>query len=100
MDDARIRQLTEEVLRQIGAAPGTPAGPDLEARVSALEAAVARIQSAAPGGPAPREAHVHVHAHPHPSSQLLKVGGSGSDRCVVEPDRPCVQSGQCRALGH
>jgi hypothetical protein len=95
MDDARIRQLTEEVLAQIGgAAPGSAS--DLESRVAALESAVARLQSAAPAAPA-REAHVHVHSHP--SLQLFKVG-PGSDRCVVEPDRPCVQSGQCRALGH
>lgn len=97
MDDARIRQLTEEVLAHIG---GTAAGPlahDLEARVAALEAAMARLQgmrSQPPGG----EAHLHVHAHP--SLQVLKIAPASSDRCVVEPDKPCVQSGQCRALGH
>jgi hypothetical protein len=97
MDDARIRQLTEEVLGQI--AGGGPGPSDLESRVAALEAAVARLQGAAarPAAPADRETHVHVHAHP--SLQPLKVG-PGSERCVVEPDRPCVQSGQCRALGH
>jgi len=96
MDDARIRLLTEEVLAQIGGGTGPgPASPDLEARVAALEAAVARLHG--PTFPPPREAHVHVHTHP--SLQVLAVG-SGSDRCVVEPDKPCVQSGQCRALGH
>jgi hypothetical protein len=97
MDDARIRQLTEEVLAHIGgAAASSP--PGLESRVAALEAAVARLQ-AAPAAPAPPgEAHVHVHAHP--SLQVLKVGAAPSDRCLVEPDKPCVQSGQCRALGH
>jgi len=96
MDDARIRLLTEEVLAQIagGANPGAEA-PDLEARVAALEAAVARLRG--PVAPPPREAPVHVHTHP--SLQVLGVG-SGSDRCVVEPDKPCVESGQCRALGH
>ena len=94
MDDARIRQLTEEVMAQIGG--GSPASvSDLESRVAALESAVARLQGAAPAQQ--REAHAHVHSHA--SLQLFKVG-SGSDRCVLEPDRPCVQSGQCRALGH
>jgi hypothetical protein len=29
----------------------------------------------------------------------LDVPG-GTDRCVLEPDRPCVQSHACRTLGH
>jgi hypothetical protein len=96
MDDARIRLLTEEVLGQIGgAAPGPPAA-DLESRVAALEAVVARLQAGSPASPPAREAHVHA----HPSLQPLRLVGAGSDRCVVEPDKPCVQSGQCRALGH
>ena len=98
MDDARIRRLTEEVLAQIGGGTGPGnAAPDLESRIAALEAAVARLQpvSSAPR-PAP-EAHVHVHAHP--SLQVLRVG-SGSDRCIVEPDKPCVQSHACRVFGH
>jgi hypothetical protein len=97
MDDARIRQLTEEVLAQIGGAAGaSPAG--LESRVAALEAAVARLQAGPPAPPPSGEAHVHVHAHP--SLQVLKVGAAPSDRCVVEPDKPCVHSGQCRTYGH
>jgi hypothetical protein len=97
MDDARIRQLTAEVLAHIGGAGGGAVAPDLESRVAALEAAVARLQPGAPAQATAGEAHVHVHTHP--SLQVLRVG-SGSDRCVVEPDKPCVQSGQCRALGH
>jgi len=101
MDDARIRQLTEEVLAQIG---GTSTGssstgsssPGLEARVLALEGAVARLQ--APPTPTARSGEAHVHSHP--SLQALRVGAGSADRCVVEPDKPCVQSGQCRALGH
>jgi len=95
MDDARIRLLTEEVLGQIGGTALGPSSPDLESRVAALEAALARLQAASPAALPVRAAHVHSHA----SLQPLKVG-PGSDRCVVEPDKPCVQSGQCRALGH
>ena len=98
MDDARIRQLTEEVLAQIGGVPGPQASSDLESRVAALESAVARLQGAAPAAQG-RAADTHGHVHSHPSLQVLKVG-AGSERCVVEPDKPCVQSGQCRALGH
>ena len=95
MDDARIRELTDEVLSQIGAGGGpSPAG--LEARVAALEATVARWQAGA-ARPAALPASVHVHTHP--SLQVLSVPG-GSDRCVMEPDKPCVQSGSCRVLGH
>jgi hypothetical protein len=94
MDDTRIRELTQEVLAQIGSSGGGAVSPDLESRVAALESAVARLQGAAPV----REAHVHVHSHP--SLQVLKAAPGASDRCVVEPDKPCVQSGQCRALGH
>jgi hypothetical protein len=97
MDDERIRRLTEEVLAQIGGT-ASPTHTDLESRVAALESAVARLQGAVPAAPA-REAGTHGHVHSHPSLQVLKLG-PGSERCVVEPDKPCVQSGQCRALGH
>lgn len=95
MDDQRIRELTEEVLSQIGAGgASSPAG--LEARVAALEAAVARLQRGAAPASVPAAA---VHVHTHPSLQVLSVPG-GSDRCVMEPDKPCVQSHACRVLGH
>lgn len=95
MDDKRIRELTDEVLSQIGAGGGSaPAG--LEARVAALEATVARLQLGV-ARPAANPAAVHVHTHP--SLQVLGVPG-GSDRCVMEPDKPCVQSHACRTFGH
>jgi hypothetical protein len=94
MDDSRIRELTDEVLSQIGAGPASPPG-GLEARVAALEAAVGRLQRPA----APAAAPPAIHVHTHPSLQVLSVPG-GSDRCVMEPDKPCVQSGACRVLGH
>ena len=95
MDDARIRELTDEVLSQIGAGGG-PAPAGLEARVAALEAKVARLQLGA-ARPAATPAAVHVHTHP--SLQVLSVPG-GADRCMMEPDKPCVHSGSCRTLGH
>jgi hypothetical protein len=98
MDDARIRQLTQEVLAQVGGAAGGTAPYDLESRVAALEGAVARLQAASPLPSPAGEARVHIHTHP--SLQVLRVAAGSSERCVVEPDKPCVHSGQCRALGH
>jgi hypothetical protein len=94
MDDSRIDQLRREVLTQLGASPSERVAHDLESRVAALEAAVADLQGGnvrlAP--PAPR-------GHAHPSLQVLGPGGGG-DRCVMEPDKPCVQSHACRTFGH
>ena len=95
MDDNRIRELTEEVLSRLREGGG-PASADLESRVTALEATVARLQL----GPArPSAAPTAVHVHTHPSLQVLSVP-AGTDRCVMEPDKPCVHSGACRVLGH
>jgi hypothetical protein len=94
MDDSRIEQLRREVLTQLGASPSERVAHDLESRVAALEAAVAAMQggSARPAPTAPR-------GHAHPSLQVLGPGGGG-DRCVMEPDKPCVQSHACRTFGH
>jgi len=102
MDDARIEQLRREVLSQIGSSPTERATHDLESRVAALEAAVADLlgghhrdawlQGARPVPTAPR-------GYAHPSLQVLGPGGGG-DRCVMEPDKPCVQSHACRTFGH
>jgi hypothetical protein len=97
MDDDRIRQIRDEVL----VALREPAGQDrtdLEARVAALERAVAAL--AAPATPGARAVAVVATPLPsHPSLRLMDVSG-GSGQCVLEPDRPCVQSGQCRQFGH
>jgi hypothetical protein len=97
MDDARIRQLTEEVLAALQSEPARSSAVGLEARVAALEAAVTRLQPPAAAAPAP-PAVVHVHAHP--ALQVLPNVSAGGDRCVLEPDKPCVQSGACRSFGH
>jgi len=96
VDDSRIQKLRAEVLGQLDASRPAQEASGLEARVAALEAAVSALAGGAriapagvsPGGPAA-----------HPSLQVLGVGG-GSDRCVLEPDKPCVQSHACRVLGH
>lgn len=96
IDDARIRKLRDEVLGQLDAARPAEEVSGLEARVAALEAAV----SALAGGARPAAPRIAGGAPgAHPSLQVLAVGG-GSDRCVMEPDKPCVQSHACRVFGH
>ena len=97
MDDARIAELTAEVLADLRTPPAPPAassGAGLPGRVQALEAAVHALQHARPVAVAVAASHPA-----HPSLQLLAVPGGG-DRCVMEPDKPCVESGMCRAFGH
>jgi hypothetical protein len=95
MDDARIEQIRREVMQQLGASSSTErATQDLESRVAALEAAVADL----------RQGHVPLLAAAprglvHPSLQVLALSG-GSDRCIMEPDKPCVQSHACKTFGH
>ena len=92
MDENRIRKLSEEVLSQIRG----PAA-DLESRVSALEKAVSSLQRGARQEATVTASEVRV----HPTFQLLSVtSGASEGRCCLEPDKPCVQSGQCRSLGH
>lgn len=93
MDDDRIKQLRSEVLSQLR-------GPsaDLETRVTALEEAVAQLQRA---GAQPATVSAVSEVHVHPSLRFLGVlSGSAEGRCCLEPEKPCVGSGQCRALGH
>src|SRR5262249_31178833 len=95
VDDERIRQLTGEVLSQLGA-PSGPVAADLESRVARLEGAVRALgASASPPAPVgtPRQGGAH------PSLELLDVP-PGSDHCILEPDKPCVRSGRCRTFGH
>jgi len=98
MDDSRIRELTAEVLKAIRRAPEAASSPDLEVRVAALEDTVARLQGGRGAASVPA-AVPEVHLHAHPALRVLDVPGGG-DRCVLEPDRPCVQSHACRTLGH
>jgi hypothetical protein len=99
MDDERIRQLTAEVLSQVHGGSGAGERGDLEQRVAALERTVRALEAGTASAPPPTTVHVHTHPHTHPSLQLLGPS-AGSDRCIMEPDKPCVQSGMCRTLGH
>ena len=98
MDDRRIRELTEEVLAHLrgGGAGGPTEVQDLASRVDALEHSVGRLEGSSQ--PAAVATAVVV-SHAHPSLRVLDVPG-GSDRCVLEPDKPCVKSQACRVLGH
>jgi hypothetical protein len=96
IDDARIQKLRAEVLGQLDAARPAAEASGLEARVAALEAAVSALAGGTRPAP-PRTAGASPAAHP--SLQSLAVGG-GTDHCVMEPDKPCVQSHACRAFGH
>ena len=96
IDDSRIEKLRAEVLGQIddrGHEPAEAAG--LEARVAALEAAVAALGGGRGAPPRPPAGPAS-----HPSLQVLGAGGATGDRCVMEPDKPCVQSHACRTFGH
>jgi hypothetical protein len=103
VDDARIAELTAEVLADLRTptvrpqAPGTPSS--LEARVAALENVVRTLHQAPLAGPIVVSVATAPERPSHPSLQLLGPAGGG-DRCLLEPDKPCVGSGQCRTFGH
>ncbi|HET7294783.1 MAG TPA: hypothetical protein VFM88_20335 [Vicinamibacteria bacterium] len=81
MDDARIKQLSDEVMAELGRAAAPPGEP-----------------TPAPARPALAVVSVTI---VHPSHSMLDVpSGSTDGRCCLDPGRPCVQSGQCRTLGH
>ena len=96
MDDARIAKLRAEVLGDLDATRSAPDASGLEARVAALEAAVAALA----GRGVPSVAGIPSRPAAHPSLQVLGPGGGTGDRCVMEPDKPCVQSHACRTFGH
>jgi len=89
MDNGRIEQLRNEVLSKV---QGHSRG-DLEERVAALEKAVRSLK-----GEASTETTILVQKA-HPSLRVLDVPG-GTDRCIIEPDKPCTKSGLCRSFGH
>ena len=101
MDDARIRELTTEVLSQLHGAEKAPPS-DLEARLAALEAEVRALRAALQPSrtvTSPAACTARAQAETHPSLQALDVK-KGTEGCVLEPDKPCVGSGQCRTLGY
>ncbi len=105
MDDARIRELTDEVMGHLRQAPKS--NGLLEARVAALEAAVSRLAAQRPAVTASAAVVAVPVAIPaaapvatHPALQLLRIPGPATDYCTLEPDKPCVGSGQCRTFGY
>ena len=99
IDDSRIQKLRAEVLGQLDAARPAAETSGLEARVAALEATVAALTGGSrPASPRPSSFGPAATAS-HPSLQVIGVGAS-PDRCVMEPDKPCVQSHACRTFGH
>jgi hypothetical protein len=114
MDDARIRELTEEVLADLRRPPSADEAGLVE-RVTALEAAVRGLQAALATQPGAATPAAPVSASVtsvvtsqvaqrttlmHPSFQLLGAAGPDGERCSMEPDKPCVGSGACRTFGH
>ena len=102
MDDTRIRQLTDEVMAAIREGRELPARPDLEARITGLEREVAELKAALAGRATATVTTATVAATTiqlHPSLQVLKAGPR-PERCVMEPDKPCVESHACRTFGH
>ncbi len=97
MDDQRIAKLRAEVLRDLDVPPPPAEVSSLEARVAALEAAVSSLLGHGSRGTAAQAA---PRAASHPALQVLGPGSGSGDRCVMEPDKPCVQSHACRTFGH
>jgi len=112
MDDARIRELTQDVLTHLRDEPAALA-THLEARVAALEGAVRQLQGATVGAPGvPTMAaddavtttvvtRVPAPAAPaaHPALRVLDLGPE-PERCLMEPHKPCSGSGGCRTFGY
>jgi len=79
MDDAKIDLIAREVL-------------------TSLKKAHAHDTAPAPCAPAKPEPEALPQ---HPSLRLLSVrGGVVGSPCVIEPEKVCVGSLKCRALGH
>jgi len=103
MDDARIKQLAEDVLSQIRGGSASERPADLESRVAALESAVRSLQLGAPAPPVATTVVVTQAAQQptHPALAFIGPSGGGpGSPCILEPDKPCVGSGQCRSFGH
>jgi hypothetical protein len=105
VDDDRIDEIRRAVLDRLHRAASGHAPAGLEARVAALEAAVAALSRgghapAASTAPAPHRARTHpslvVVALPPEADACAAEPG----RCLLEPDKPCTQSHACRTFGH
>ena len=86
MDDERIQELTEEVLGKLAERPETA---DLEHRIGALEHAAGHRKAIPPGA---RAKHVAL--------RIIEIAARGEDECLLEPGKPCSNSGRCRSFGY
>ena len=101
MDDTRIQSLRQEVLSQLREGAVTEVDrAGLEARVAALEATVGQLSARMGLGGAVPPAVAIPGLPAHPSFQVFTLSGPSSDRCVMEPDKPCVKSHACRTFGY
>jgi hypothetical protein len=84
---------------QLAPTPGERAAHDIETRVAALEEAVAALRG---GARPPAASVVRAPDAPagHASLLVLGPGGGTGGSCLMEPDKPCVQSHACRTFGH
>jgi Zn-dependent M28 family amino/carboxypeptidase len=99
MDDARIKELTEEVFRQLRGP--APAG-ELEQRVAALEKAVREMTpgSAPHASAGPVVASTGGRQASAATAVLRMISSPEGEGCVLEPGKPCTGSGRCRSFGH
>jgi hypothetical protein len=104
VDDAHIEEIRRAVMSRLGGSAEERPGAGLEARVAALESAVAALQRGGAGGVPVAAASPRGHTHPSlvVVSLPADAGAAPSEagRCVMEPDKPCVHSGACRTFGH
>jgi len=102
MDDARIQALTQEVLSRLRESSPAPPQGNLEARVAALEAQVQRLQGMVAAGVTTTVSATSLTVGQTSSHPSLRVLGSapGTKACILEPDKPCESSGQCRTYGY
>lgn len=104
VDDARIDEIRRAVMSRLGGSPEDRPATSLEARISALEAALASLPRGGPAISVPTAAPARGRIHP---SLVVVTLPPDSDaclaepgRCVMEPDQPCTRSHACRTFGH
>lgn len=91
-----VRQITENVLRRLGEQPLASATPVEESSPMGLFR-TARTQPTSSATPALHPA-LTVFQEPEGIGEILEF--MGEKKCVIEPDKPCINSGRCKSFGH